>query len=110
VRSGAGQLTRPVRTGEAKDRHETRAIAQRLYPDSTLAVVCNGDWARLATMEPQDHQASPLPSAHAKWIELKTSPMRGSEQPIVRRMLRQNAIEEWTPMQKTGWKRCQPGW
>jgi len=26
--------------------------------------------------------------------------------PIVRRMLRHNAIEAWTHMQKTGWKRC----
>ena len=34
-----------------------------------------------------------LPSAHAKWIELETRPMRGSGQPIVRRMLRHNAIE-----------------
>ena len=51
-----------------------------------------------------------LPSAHAKWIELETRPMRGSGQPIVRRMLRHNAIEAWTHMQKTGWKRCQPRW
>ena len=49
-----------------------------------------------------------LPSAHAKWIELETRPMRGNGQPIVRRMLRHNAIEAWTHMQKTGWKRCQP--
>ena len=34
-----------------------------------------------------------LPSAHSRWIELETSPMRSSGQPIVRRMLRHNAIE-----------------
>lgn len=43
VISVAGKLTRPVRTIEAKDRHEALAIAQRLYPDSDLAVVCNDD-------------------------------------------------------------------
>ena len=41
--SVAGRLTRPVRTIEAKDRHEALAIAQSLYPDSALAVVCNED-------------------------------------------------------------------
>ena len=41
--SVAGELTRPVRTIEAKDRHEALAIAQSLYPDSDLAVVCNED-------------------------------------------------------------------
>ena len=49
-----------------------------------------------------------LPSAHAKWIELESRPMRANGQPIVRRILRHNAIEAWTHMQKTGWKRCQP--
>ena len=30
-------------------------------------------------------------------------------QPVVRRMLRHNAIEAWETMQKSGgWKRCQP--
>jgi len=51
-----------------------------------------------------------LPSAHANWIELETRPMRGNGQPIVRRMLRHNAIEAWTHMQKTGWVRCAPRW
>ena len=54
---------------------------------------------------------TPLPSAHAKWIELKTSPIgEGNEQPNIRGMLRHKAIKAWTPMQKPGWKRCQPRW
>lgn len=36
--------------------------------------------------------------------------MPGSGQPIFRRMLRRNAIEAWTHVQKTGWKRCQSRW
>ena len=51
-----------------------------------------------------------LPSAHAKWIEVETRPLRGGGQPVVRRMLRQNAIDAWTHMLKTGWKRCPPRW
>ena len=51
-----------------------------------------------------------LTSAHAKWIELETRPMRGNKAPMVRWMLRQNAIEAWTHMQKTGWNRFQPRW
>ena len=35
------KITRPVRAIEAKDRHEALAIAQRLYPDFGMAVVCN---------------------------------------------------------------------
>ena len=50
-----------------------------------------------------------LPSALSKWIELETRPMRGSGQPIVRRMLRHNAIEAWTNMQKSGWNAVSPG-
>ena len=38
------------------------------------------------------------PSAHSRWIELETRPMRSSGQPIVRRMLRHNAIEAWSHM------------
>ncbi|EAU74044.1 hypothetical protein RS9916_31092 [Synechococcus sp. RS9916] len=51
-----------------------------------------------------------MPLAHAKSIELETRPMRGSKAPVVRRMLLHNAIEVWTHIQKTGWKRCQPRW
>ena len=51
-----------------------------------------------------------LPSADSKWIELDTRPMRGHGHLIVRPMLRQNAIEAWINMQKTGWVRCQPSW
>ena len=57
-----------------------------------------------------DYFRKALPSARAKWIELETRLMRGSGQQIVRRMLRHNAIEARTHMQKTGWKRCQPMW
>ena len=51
-----------------------------------------------------------LPSADAKWIALETRPMRGHGHLIVRPMLRHNAIEVLTHMQKTGWKRCQARW
>ena len=43
VISVAGKLTRPVRTIEAKDRQEALAIAQRLYPETELAIVCDDD-------------------------------------------------------------------
>ena len=39
----AGELTRPLLTIEAKDRHEALAMAQRLYPETELAIVCNDD-------------------------------------------------------------------
>ena len=42
-----------------------------------------------------DYFRNALPSARTKWIELKGSPMRGSGQQIVRRMLSHNAIEAW---------------
>ena len=51
-----------------------------------------------------------MPTAHAQWIEIETRSLSGNGQPIVRRMLRHNAIDAWKHMQKTGWVRCQPKW
>lgn len=51
-----------------------------------------------------------LPSAHAKWIEVETRPLHGGGQPVVRRMLRHNAIDAWERMLKARWVRCQPRW
>ncbi len=48
-----------------------------------------------------------LPSAHGKWVEDETGPLRGGGQAIVRRMLRHNTIGARINMQKTGWVRCQ---
>jgi len=49
------------------------------------------------------------PTAYAQWIIVETRPLRGCGQPVIRRMLRHNAIEAWETMHKTGeWKRCQP--
>ena len=51
------------------------------------------------------------PTAHAQWVIVETRPLRGGGQPVVRRMLRHNAIEAWESMLKTReWKRCQPRW
>ena len=44
-----------------------------------------------------------------KW-SISRSPLRGGGQPVVRRMLRHNAIEAWETMLKSGgWKCSQPG-
>jgi len=51
-----------------------------------------------------------LPSAHAKWIEVETRPLHGNGPPVVRRMLRHNAIDAWERMLKARWVRCQPRW
>ena len=51
-----------------------------------------------------------LPSADSKWIALETRPMQGHGHLIVRPMLRHNAIDAWSNMQKTGWKCCQARW
>ena len=50
---------------------------------------------------------------HAKWVELRTFTWVPPLPPVpqtTRRMLRHNAIEAWTHMQKTGWKCCAPQW
>jgi len=49
-----------------------------------------------------------LASAHAQWVEIETRPLRGGGRPVVRRMLRHNAIEAWQTMLKSGWVRCSP--
>ena len=51
------------------------------------------------------------PTAHAQWVVVETRSLHGAGQPVVRRMLRHNAIEAWETMQRTGgWTRCQPKW
>ena len=45
-------------------------------------------------------------TAHAQWVEVETLSVSGQGQPVVRRMLRYNAIEALETMQKSGgWKR-----
>ena len=52
-----------------------------------------------------------MPTQHAQWVVVETRPLRGSGQPVIRRMLRHNAIEAWETMLKSGgWKRCPPKW
>ena len=52
-----------------------------------------------------------MPSAHAEWVKVETRLIRGGGQPVVRRLLRHNAIEAWETMQESGgWKRCPPKW
>ena len=51
------------------------------------------------------------PTAHAQWVIVETRPLRGSGQPVVRRMLRQMSIEPWETMLKSGGcHRFQPRW
>ena len=54
-------------------------------------------------------------SAHAKWVVIETGKLSpsGPEKAEVqrsRRMLRQNAIEAWFRLQRSGWVRCNPHW
>ena len=52
-----------------------------------------------------------MPTQHAQWVIVETRPLRGRDQPVIRRMLRHNAIEAWETMLKSGdWKRYQPRW
>ena len=49
--------------------------------------------------------ANDMATAHAQWVEVETRQLHGGGQPVVRRMLRHNAIEAWETMQKSGdWK------
>ncbi|WP_231856286.1 hypothetical protein [Synechococcus sp. MIT S9508] len=49
------------------------------------------------------------PTPHGQWVIVQTRALRGSSQPVIRPILRHNAIEVCETMQKLdGWKRCQP--
>ncbi len=39
-----------------------------------------------------------LASTHSKWVEAKTKQLSGSRQPVMRHMLRHNAMEAWQTM------------
>ncbi|WP_114992739.1 DUF1651 domain-containing protein [Synechococcus sp. UW179A] len=52
-----------------------------------------------------------MPTQQAQWVEVETRSVTDSGQPVIRRLLRHNAIEAWETMQKSGgWKRCSPRW
>ena len=76
------------------DRHPQKNRQGWLLNEQEQLIVCFGN---------------AMPSAHTAWIELEIRPMRGSGQPIVRRMLRHNAIETWTHMQKQAGSAVSPG-
>ena len=50
-------------------------------------------------------------TVHAQWVAIRTYsyvPPRPPEPMTRRRMLRDNAIEAWNTMKKTGWRPCHP--
>ena len=55
--------------------------------------------------------ANDMATAHAQWVLVETRPLKGGGQPVIRRLLRHNAIAAWETMQKSGgWKQCPPKW
>ena len=57
------------------------------------------------------HFKPSMGTVHAQWVEVRTFswvPPRSLIPMTQRRMLRHNAIEAWSTMQKTGWVRCRP--
>ena len=57
------------------------------------------------------HFKPSMATVHAQWVEVRTFHWIPPRQPVPmtqRRMLRHNAIEAWSTMQKTGLVRCPP--
>ena len=83
-----------------------RPLVDRHAPkDDGVGWLMNAQQGKVCRLE------NDMPSAHAEWVEVETRPLRGGGQPVVRSMLRHNAIEAWETMQKSGeWKRCPPKW
>ena len=46
--------------------------------------------------------ANDMATADSQWVEVETRPLKGGGQPVVRRLLRHNAISAWETMQKSG--------
>ena len=82
-----------------------RPLVDRHAPKDGVGWLMNAQQGKVCRFE------NDMPSAHAEWVEVETRPLRGGGQPVVRRMLLDNAIEAWETMQKSGeWKRCPPKW
>jgi hypothetical protein len=65
----------------------------------------NVDQQRIVQFRPE------TPTTHGEWVALRTyrwNPPHPAQPMTSRRMLRHNAIEAWTTMLKTGWRRCSP--
>jgi len=85
--------------------NKDRPLVDRHAPKNGVGWLVNAQQGKVCSF------TNDSPTAHAQWVVVETRPLRGGGQPVVRRMLRHNAIEAWETMQKTGgWKRCPPRW
>ena len=85
--------------------NKDRPLVDRHAPKNGVGWLYNAQMRQVCRFQ------NDMPTAHAQWVEVETRSVSGQGQPVVRRMLRHNAIEAWETMQKSGgWKRCQPRW
>ena len=85
--------------------NKDRALVDRHAPKNGVGWLVNDQEGKVFSF------TNANPTEHAQWVVVETRPSRGGGQPVIRRMLRYNAIEAWETMLKTcGWKRCQLRW
>ena len=83
--------------------NKDRPLVDRHAPKNSVGWLVNTQEGKVCSF------TNANPTTHAQWVVVETRPLRGGGQPVIRRMLRHNAIEAWETMQKSGgWKRCQP--
>ena len=117
-RNGDTQLTRRINDGkqhqnprQSTDWHplhrpnKERPQVDRNAPKKGVGWLMNTEQGKACSF------TNDSPTARAQWVIVETRPLRGGGQPVIRKMLRHNAIEAWETMLATGgWKRCRPRW
>ena len=85
--------------------NKDKPLVDRLAPKEGVGWLMNAQQRKVCRF------TNDMPSVHAQWVEVETRLILGGGQPVIRRLLRHNAIEAWETMQKSGgWKRCPPKW
>ena len=85
--------------------NKDRPLVDRHPPKNGVGWLMNDQEGKVCSFK------NDMPTQHAQWVEVETRSLTGSGQPVIRRMLRHNAIKAWETMQATGgWERCQPKW
>ena len=68
-------------------------------------------WLYIEQRQKLCHFKPSMATVHAQWVEVRTFhwiPPRSPVPMTQQLMLRNNAIEAWETMPKTGWRRCRP--
>ena len=72
--------------------NKSKPLVDRHAPKNGVGWLINDQEGKVCSF------TNPNPIAHAQWVVVETRPLRDSDHPVIRRILRHNAMEVWETM------------